>query len=240
MTEIAAKIDPSVDASGRALRPAPAPLPFGTTIDQPTLGPADHRFRDLLPPDAWDELPDVVRRRFAKRLADGASRFFIGEVAVTRLSIAGRVLASLARLAGGPLPCTDGATGPATVLVVEDHARGGQIWTRTYARPGRFPQTINSVKRFSGPTGLEEYLGYGLVMRLELSVDGGALVFASAGYDIALGRRRIPLPAWLSPGRCTITHRAEGPMRFSFTLALDHPRLGRLAYQVAHFTEVEG
>lgn len=239
MTEITDKNGPCVDTSGLALRSA-APLLGGRAVDRPASGLADHRFRDLLPSDAWDELPEVVQRRFSKRLADGASRFYTGEVAVTRLSAAGWVLAALARLVGGPLPCTDGATGPATVLVVEDHAHAGQIWTRTYARPGRFPQTINSVKRFAGPTGLEEYLGYGMVMRLVLSVDSGALVFASAGYDIVLGRRRIALPAWLSPGRCTITHRAEGAERFSFTLALDHPRLGRLAYQVAHFTEVEG
>jgi hypothetical protein len=40
------------------------------------------------------------------------------------------------------------------------------------------------------------------------------------------------------PGTCTITHRDEGAGVFSFTLALDHPWLGRLAYQAALFEEV--
>lgn len=200
--------------------------------------PRDGRFRRLLGPHAWDTLPQVVRERFSKVLAPGASRVFVGVVTETTLSRAGRMLARLATLVGGPLPDTNGATGPATVVVTEDLTFGGQIWTRTYARPGAFPQTINSVKRFSGPTGLEEYLGCGLVMRLTLHAEAGALVFRSAGYDLVLGGLRIPFPRALTPGDCAITHRAEGLNSFSFTLALDHPWFGRLAHQVAFFEEV--
>ncbi len=165
-------------------------------------------------------------------------RLFQGEVRTTTLSRTGRLLPRLARLVGSPLPDGDGATGPATVLVTECPALGGQIWTRTYSRPGRFPQTINSVKRFCGPTGIEEFLGCGLVMRLTLHVEARALVFRSAGYDLCLGGRRILIPAMLAPGVCTITHRDEGHGRFAFTLALDHPWLGRLAHQDAVFEEV--
>lgn len=203
----------------------------------------DDRFRRLLGPDAWQSLPPVVRDRFAKVLAPGTCRVFVGAVTETTLSRAGRCLARLAILVGSPLPNTDGAKGPATVVVTEDLELGGQIWTRTYGRPGSFPQTINSVKRFSGPTGMEEYLGRGLVMRLRLDAEGGALVFRSVGYDLVLGGRffgglRLPLPRVLTPGDCSITHRAEGVRRFTFTLALDHPWFGRLAHQVAFFEEV--
>jgi hypothetical protein len=200
--------------------------------------PSDPRFAGLLGPTAWLDLPPVVRARFARHVAPGAKRLFHGRVVTTKLSRAGRILARLARLVGGPLPETDGATGPATVLVTESPLLGGQVWTRTYTRDGRFPQTINSVKRFSGPTGLEEYLGHGLVMRLTLAVEDGSLVFRSAGYDLEIAGRRVALPAWLTPGTCTITHRDLGGGLFAFTLELVHARLGRLAYQVAHFEEI--
>ncbi|MGE0698120.1 MAG: DUF4166 domain-containing protein [Hyphomicrobiaceae bacterium] len=205
------------------------PLPHSTE---------DSRFRELLGRAAWSTLPDVVRRRFSRHLAPGAMRLYRGRVVETRLSRAGRLLAWVARLAGGPLPESDGATGAATVLVTEAPELGGQVWTRTYARPGRFPQTINSVKRFCGPTGLEEYLGHGLIMRLTLHAEAGCLVFRSAGYDVALGTRRFRIPRWLSPGACTITHRDLGGGVFAFSLELVHPRLGRLVEQVAHFEEV--
>ncbi len=165
-------------------------------------------------------------------------RLYRGSVVETRLSRIGVIVAGLARVLGGPLPDQDGARGPASVLVTESAVLGGQIWTRTYTRPGRFPQTINSVKRFSGPTGLEEYLGFGLVMRLVLAVEGGDLVFRSAGYDVMVGGWRVALPGWLSPGVCTITHRDLGARRFAFLLELCHPLFGRLAHQTAVFEEV--
>lgn len=199
---------------------------------------ADTRFRRLLGESAWNGLPAVVQRRFSQRLMEGGARVFAGRVVSTDLSTAGRWLAWAARLVGGPLPDQDGAIGPATVLVTESPALGGQIWTRTYTRPGRFPQTINSVKRFGGPTGLEEFLGRGLVMRLTLHVEAGALVFRSAGYDVRVAGLRIPIPKALTPGVCTITHRDLGRERFSFELDLTHPVFGRLVHQVAHFEEV--
>lgn len=226
--------------------------------------PTDTRFRDLMGAEAWARLPDVVRSRFSRRLEPGTARIFAGTVSETRLSRIGRIVGAVARLVGGPLPFTDGATGPSHVVVTESVELGGQIWTRTYARPGKFPQTINSVKRFAGPTGLEEDLGFGLVMRLTLAAEAApdaravaqwateatkqnasegagndaALVFRSAGYDVAIGRFRFAWPGFLSPGCCTITHRAIGDTRFSFTLALDHPWAGRLATQVAYFEEI--
>lgn len=198
----------------------------------------DDRFRRLLSAEAWSRLPDVVRRRFSKGLSPNEQRIFSGVVVRTTLSRTGSALARLARLVGGPLPDAHGATGPSSVVVRRDDALGGQVWTRTYARPGRMPQTINSVKRFAGPTGLEEFLGHGLVMRLTLTEEAGDLVFRSAGYDILLGGLRCAVPRPLTPGHCTIRHRDEGHGRFSFTLTLDHSWLGRLVEQVAYYEEI--
>jgi hypothetical protein len=136
------------------------------------------------------------------------------------------------------LPLVSGATGPVTVTVVEEPAFNGQVWTRSYARPGRFAQVIHSAKRFTGPTGLEEYLGFGLVMRLTVGAEDGALVFRSAGYGLELLGRLLPFPAWLTPGACEVRHCDQGNGRFSFRLTLVHPFAGRLVHQLAVFEEL--
>ncbi len=232
MTEFSVRITPDVP-----LRPV-APALYRPLAKPRVAHPAEDRFRRLLRPSDWQSLPSAVRERFSRQVADGGQRTFVGTVVRTSHSRLGYLLAQLARLAGGPLPDTPGATGPSTVTVTRDEALDGQIWTRTYARPGRLPQTINSVKRFTGPTGLEEFLGYGLLMRLTLAVESGALVFRSAGYDFSVAGRRIVLPRVFAPGNCTIAHRDLGDGRFSFTLTLDHPWFGRLVEQVAVYEEI--
>jgi hypothetical protein len=197
----------------------------------------DNRFRALLPPEDWGRLPVAIWRRFSKRLVDGATVVYVGEVEEAFFSRAGWWFAQAARLIGGPLPTGAATRVPMIVTVTEDAASGGQVWTRICARRHGFPQVIHSAKRFAGPTGLEEYVGFGISMALKVSVAHDALVFSSAGYAVQLGRLRLPLPEWLTPGELTVTHSDLGCGLFRFTLEIVHPRLGRLLRQSAVFRE---
>jgi uncharacterized protein DUF4166 len=197
----------------------------------------DLRFRALLSEEEWSALALPIRRRFSKRLAEGKTAVYVGEVVETWMSRAGWLLAQAARLIDGPLPTTRAAHVPSIVSVTEDMVTGGQIWTRLYARRKGFPQVIHSSKRFAGPTGLEEHVGFGFAMSLKVTVEDGALVFRSTNYFCRLGRWRLTLPAWASPGDLTVVHREIGAGRFVFTLELHHPRLGLLIRQTAAFEE---
>ncbi len=227
---------------------SPPPGGLAALLRSPPLHPSparaegenilDSRFRALVGDTAWVQLPPAVRRRFSKRLAPGDVALYRGAVIETTLSRTGRVLAMLGRLIGAPLPLTDGATGPAIVAVTEDAAIGGQIWTRSYARPGRFHQVVHSAKRFRGPTGLEEYVGCGIGMTLTVGVEAGALVFRSSRYFLEFGRLRLTLPRWLEPGAMEIVHREEDAGgRFSFRLTLRHRAFGCLVHQLAMFED---
>jgi len=217
--------------------PLNSPEPAGSVAPQQVASPADIRFRTLIGETAWAELPEPVRRRFSKRLSPGETVVYRGAVVATQLTRAGRMLAFVTRVIGAPLPLTDGATGPATVIVAEDAAMGGQSWLRIYARPGQRPQAIHSCKRFSGPTGLEEYIGYGIGMSLRVSVEERALLFRSSGYFLALGRWRWNIPSLLQPGRMCIVHRDEGAGTFSFSLEVEHALFGVMVRQVALFAD---
>ena len=199
----------------------------------------DLRFRALLPDGDWEGLPTATRQRFSKRLAGGSTAIYVGEVVEITFSRIGWWMAQMARLIGGPLP-TGADTGvPSIVTVTEDAATGGQVWTRIYARRNGFPQVIHSAKRFAGPTGLEEYVGFGVGMALRISADDQALLFHSDSYFLQVGRHKFRLPAWLNPGVLTVTHTDLVDGEFRFTLEIVHPRFGTLIHQSAVFREAQ-
>jgi hypothetical protein len=216
----------------------------------------DLRFRALLSEADWFALPAPIRKRFSKRLRGGDTVVYVGEVIETRMNLAGWLLAQAARLIGGPLPVSRDTHVPSVVTVTEDVATNGQHWTRLYARRRGFPQVVHSSKRFAGPTGLEEYVGFGVGMALTIHVEAvhvpekceavfreghapinNALVFRAAHYFLQLGRLRLRLPAWLTPGALSVTHAELGDGRFLFRLVIAHSRLGRLICQTAAFKE---
>ncbi|MHA7774769.1 DUF4166 domain-containing protein [Roseibium sp. M-1] len=201
---------------------------------------ADRRFRDLLGEAAWNTLPASVRRRFGKRLSGGASVVYQGRVVSMRMNVAGRVLAQLARIVGGPLPHDLSSLGQSAVVsVTEDIAGEGQFWIRQYGRASGFPQVIHSSKRFDGPTGIEEYIGAGIGIALKVGADDNGITFQSDHYFLQAGPWRLRLPAWLRPGRLTITHRDLGANRFLFSLSLKSRFFGELVHQDALFQDSE-
>jgi Domain of unknown function (DUF4166) len=210
-------------------------LPLPSASDTRLLD--DHRFRALLSDEDWGRLPVAIWRRFSKRLGEGKTVVYVGEVDDAGFSALGWWVAQIARVIGGPLPTVCETGVPIIVTVTEDAESGGQIWTRICARRNGFPQVIHSAKRFAGPTGLEEYVGFGVSMALEISVANEALCFRSAGYALQLGRLRLPLPQWLTPGELTVTHADLGCGAFRFTLEIVHPRFGMLLRQSAVFEE---
>ena len=201
----------------------------------PTLG--DLRFRTLVGEAGWAALPHAVRVRFAGSVTGGRSIVYGGEIVECRMSRAGWLLAQLVRLVGAPLPLSRDLFVPAVVTVSEDGEGGGQFWTRIYGRRRGFPQVIHSSKRFCGPTGLEEYIGRGLGIALQVRVADEALHFLSEHYFVKVRGRRLRLPRWLSPGALTVSHVDCNHGWFAFRLVLRHPLLGEMISQTAMFRE---
>lgn len=199
-------------------------------VAAPCVPVSSPSYASLLGP-SWGQLPMRTRTRF------GVEREMVcyhGRVVVSDCTLLGRLYRQLARLVGSPLPFDD-TIGPATVVVMAT-GRGSSSWTRIYRRNGR-AQAIRSVKRFAGPTELEEYLGLGLCMALRLRVDNASLLFESAGYSLAVGKVRIPVPSWLTPGRLLVRSTELAAPCFRFCLTLTHPRFGEVLRQEAVFED---
>lgn len=197
----------------------------------------DLRFRRLIGREAWNALPELVRKRFSKRLGGESIALYRGRVVRTEYSALGWLLAQALRLIGAPLPICRDTDVPAVVSVSEDCASGGQVWSRLYGRRRGFPQVIHSAKRFAGPTGLEEYVGRGIGMALRVEPMTDGLRFVSDHYFLAVGGHRVRLPRWIEPGRTVVEHHDLGHGCFMFSLVVRHPLLGRLVEQHALFRD---
>lgn len=197
-----------------------------------------HDFTSLLPPEAWRRLPLPVRNRFTRELDSGTTICYRGETLRTSLSRWGWLLTQAARLIGAPLPLpASGDHSLATVVVTDDPENSAQIWTRLYHNAAGVPQVIQSIKKLSGPTGLEEYLGCGFSIALELGVREDALTFTGRHYYWSIAGIRLRLPNWLNPGTLTVSNRQAGEQAFHFLLTLEHPRLGMLIEQEVVFDD---
>lgn len=188
--------------------------------------------------ESWHNLPTSIQKRFIKTAPPRDVLIYHGRIHETRMSRLGYWLCRLCLLIGSPLPQNATARGPATVIVREAKNFNGQFWTRIYPGPGNLPQVITTLKRFDGPTGLEEWISEHLGISLSLRCGAKSLTFTSDDYFYRLWKWRLTLPRWLSPGELVITHRETGPRRFRYTLSLQHRWFGELVYQTAIFEEV--
>jgi hypothetical protein len=182
---------------------------------------------------AWASLPPELRRRFE---AGGETVDYHGLMSLS-CSRLGVVFAWLAKPFGGPLPAT---RADAVSAVVQVRAAAGGVEWRRHFGAGVCLRTVKSVdargrlvERAVGGNGT---LG-GVGMVLRLSVEDGALVFASRSFFLSIGRWRVPVPAWLTPGVCRVEHRAIDERRFRFTMTMTHPFWGITFRQTGIFTD---
>ena len=202
----------------------------------------DLRFRQLFKDEDWFALPPAVRQRFGRRVAIGQAIVYRGQVEFNRVNRWGRVLNLALRLIGAPLPLDTQNAGAVAVVTVTEAPDGGQIWMRQYGRGDNkrpFPQVIQSAKKFTGATGVEEHIGRGIGMSLLACVENHELVFRAEDIFWDIGRLRLKLPRWLGPNVLRAGHEETGKGRFAFTLRLEHRWFGTLVDQRVTFQEDE-
>lgn len=185
----------------------------------------------------WKILPKTIQQRFIRWTPPRELHIYHGRTLETRLNFYGHIFANFSRLIGAPLPLSSKVQGPVIVIVREANKFNGQFWTRIYCRNNKTPQIIHSIKKFAGPTGLEEMLNMCIGISLKLTAQNDSLIFTSENYFIKIFNYRINIPNVITPGILRVTHRENGNKRFRFTLELNHPVLGELIYQTALFRD---
>ena len=204
----------------------------------------DLRFRKLFTDTQWKKLPLKVRARFGRRVEIGEALIYRGHVEFNHVNRWGRALNAMLRLIGAPLPLDTQNAGAAAIVTVTEAPDGGQIWMRQYARQDTdrpFPQIIQSAKRFTGATGIEEHIGGGIGMSLIPLVEGRELVFRAQDifWDVPgpWKKLRLTLPRWLGPKVLRAGHEEVANGEFVFTLRLEHKWFGKMLDQRVWFQD---
>lgn len=200
----------------------------------------DLRFRRLFANEDWAKLPIAVRTRFGRKVVIGDALIYRGHVEFNRVNKWGKLLNAALRLVGAPLPLDTQNAGAAAIVTVTEAPDGGQIWMRQYARQDSkqmFPQIIQSAKRFTGATGIEEHIGRGIGMSLLPLVEGHELVFRAKDIFWDVAGLRLTLPKWLGPNVLRAGHEELGGGAFAFTLRLEHKWFGTLLDQRVWFQD---
>ena len=196
-------------------------------------------FARLLGPAAWSRLPAAVRARFPSVHGGNTTVCYTGTMRCVRASLAGRLLAVIAKVFDTPVATRTGDNVLTVVRVYPAPAVKGIVWERIYHFAGHAPVTVRSTKCLDGAGRLIESLGFGLRMKLELTERNGTLRFTSTGYYIELPWGELPLPCWLPPGTTHVIHTDEGAGRFRFTLYTEHAWFGRMFFQEGIFAATE-
>lgn len=191
-------------------------------------------YRSLLGEASWQNLHPAIKRRFSEEHYHQPVTY-TGEMQEVFLSAAGQVLAHTCRLIGTPLALYNGKNIPTDVHVYHDCKLQGMTWDRFYHYPGKPTNRVKSTKCLNVDTGLVELVGFGLGMQLRLFEQDGALHFESTRFFCQIGKYKVTLPDWLTPGKTVVVQRAIDDAKFQFSLDVRHELLGQVYRQVGIF-----
>jgi hypothetical protein len=162
----------------------------------------------------WSRLPEIVRKVHLD--ASGKPRRGCFRVVRGQGRLA-KALASILRLP---------PAGDATPIQLEIRSDGrGEQWLRTFGT--RRLTTL----QYEAPNGLlAERFGF-LELRFRLIVFDNSLSYSQERVFLCVGRRRIPLPRWISP-RVSATEAAVDARRTHVTVKVSAPYIGLIiAYE---------
>ena len=187
----------------------------------------------------WLRLHPDIQARFDKNPLPGKPLRYRGELSELTCSRLGRVLGYLTMplIDGALMPYND-ANFPVDIEVYSKENCAAIFKQRIYRLNRRKPVQFTSYMAESSKGEVLEYVGMGLGMKLVLDVRDGNLHFESDGYFWDVFGVRIPLPAWLTPGKTFLCHRNNNPAQFDIRIEIRHPLFGTTFTQAGVFREV--
>ena len=195
-------------------------------------------FRKILGKE-WQKLHLDIRTRFAKNPAPGEPLQYTGTLRELHCSRVGKFLGfmTMPMIKGALIPYCD-TDFPVDIEVYSKPGNPAIFKQRIYRLNNRQPIQFTSYMRESSKGEVLEYVGMGLGMKLQLSVDGSDLHFTSDGYFWEVLGFRIPLPGVFTPGKTYLWHRNDNPNQFNIRIEIRHALFGTTFTQAGTFSDL--
>ncbi len=185
--------------------------------------------------DQWQELHANIQARFMHDPAENELIHYKGHMD-TRCSRTGWLFAVLTKIIGNPLTPFEGDAIPMDVKLFRCIKRKGVCWQRTYHLPNKKPYTVTSVKSSDSKSKhLLECVGGGFGMVLRVYAENQQLHFKGVHYFFQVGKFRLKLPHFITPGQTHVIHEDKGSGQFRFTIRMTHKQLGETFFQTGLF-----
>jgi hypothetical protein len=185
--------------------------------------------------DQWYKLHPNIQQRFGREPVLGQATIYEGSMQIMRRSFMGWLFACLTRVIGNPLSSYQGTNVPMEVALFKKPNREGVYWQRSYFIPNKKPYVVVSSKQESKAGEMQECVGGGFGMKLNVYAEGQNLHFKSYQYFWKVLKYRINVPHWLTPGQTHVIHKDLGDGRFTYTISMTHRILGETFYQHGTF-----
>ncbi|NHZ66408.1 DUF4166 domain-containing protein [Massilia genomosp. 1] len=188
---------------------------------------------------AWSGLHPDIQARFDHNPMPGKPLRYQGQMTELTCSKVGRLLGYLTMplIQGALMPYND-ADFPVDIEVYSKEGSAAIFKQRIYRLNGRKPVQFTSYMLESARGEVLEYVGMGMGMKLVLAVRDGNLHFESDGYFWQVMGVRIPMPAWLTPGKTYLCHRNNDSAQFDIRIEIRHALFGTTFTQAGVFREV--
>ena len=187
--------------------------------------------------EKWELLSKRMQARFEEESLSDAPKKYKGEMLDIQCSFLGSVLANFMRPIGSPLLPYNEKNVPIDVKVYKNETEGIIFKERIYHFKNRRPFKVLSWMVVNTEGQIQEFIGFGLGMRMALDVRQETLFFKGAGYFLKLGRFNIPIPLFLSPGEVLVEHSDHGDAAFRVRIEMKHPWFGQMYLQDGIFKE---
>lgn len=183
----------------------------------------------------WDKLHADIRQRFTHTANE---LFYQGTMTRLWCSGFGKCLAYLSYplIKGALLPHRVSHI-PIKIKVFRQQGRSKIFKSRWYYIKPQQPICFTSAMLLDDQQHLIEYVGGGLGMYLQTSVQNEQLMFHSTGYFWQIAGYQFSLPAWLTPGETILTHQNVDARHFLVNIQITHCWFGLSFVQEGLFEE---